>query len=137
MCLTGEFQAVHIQKVVCKFSFSGFSPPLCSLFLDLSGIHIPDGDFTAVQHRRCLHRAAADRQYSNKNGSDFAHFSTLLGASVLVFRALLLSSEIWITHAWSQKQFLSQRRQMCSILGQFTFLVYFPVIVIAWSSDEF
>lgn len=25
---------------------------------------------------------------------------------------------------------------MCSVLGQFTFLVYFPVIVTAWSSDE-
>lgn len=32
------------------------------------GIHIPDGTPAPVQHRRCIHSTATDRQYADKNG---------------------------------------------------------------------
>lgn len=131
-----NFRLFKFRKCLFVLIFWFPSSPLCSLFLDLSGIHIPDGDFTAVQHRRCLHRAAADRQYSNKNGSDFAHLTTLLWASVLVFRALPAIIRNLVYTCLEPESVSVPKETDGTILGQFTFLVYFPVIITACSSDE-
>lgn len=74
MCLAHS----HLTQVVHSHFLL---PSLLSLFFFCGplGIHIPDGNFAAVQHRRCLHRAAADRQHSNQNGTGMSHFTTFSG----------------------------------------------------------
>lgn len=46
----------------------------------LEGIHIPDGDPAAVQHRRRLHCAAADGQHSDQNGIPSCHTRFVLAS---------------------------------------------------------